>query len=62
MLLVAEETRVQIERLVKADPTLSAAQLARAVGVSRQRASKILEDLGYELQSRWVKKRREREE
>lgn len=46
---VPEDTRTQVERLVKADPTLSAVQIGRAAGVSRQRAHKILTDLGYAL-------------
>ncbi len=34
---IAEETRVRVVRLAKADPTLSTVEIARAVGVSRQR-------------------------
>jgi DNA-binding XRE family transcriptional regulator len=44
---MADDTRTRVERLVRADPRLSAADMARAVGVSRQRAHQILAELGY---------------
>lgn len=48
----AGETRVRVERLVRADPTRPAAEIARSVGVSRERVRQILEDLGYRLEWR----------
>ena len=47
-----------VERMVKADPTVSAAEIARKAGVSRERARQILEDMGYELRCTWRKRRR----
>jgi predicted ArsR family transcriptional regulator len=47
-------TRQTVERLVKANRSVSAAEIARQAGVSRERARQILDDLGYELQ--WRKK------
>jgi predicted ArsR family transcriptional regulator len=47
-------TRQTVERLVKANRSISAAEIARQAGVSRERARQILDDLGYELQ--WRKK------
>ena len=46
-----------VERMVKADPTVSAAEIAREAGVSRERVRQILEDMGYELRRVWRKKR-----
>ena len=51
--MTAEDTRVQVERLVRADPTLSAAQIARALKISRQRVHKILTDRGWRLNQTW---------
>ena len=39
-------TRQTVERLVKADRSISAAEIARQAGVSRERARQILDDLG----------------
>jgi predicted ArsR family transcriptional regulator len=47
-------TRQTVERMVKANRSISAAQIARQAGVSRERIRQILDDLGYELQ--WRKK------
>ena len=47
-------TRETVERLVKANRSISAAEIARQAGVSRERARQILDDLGFELQ--WRKK------
>ena len=50
-------TRELAERMVKADPTVSAAAIAEKAGVSRERVRQILEDMGYELRCVWRKKR-----
>jgi predicted ArsR family transcriptional regulator len=47
-------TRQTVGRLVKANRSISAAEIARQAGVSRERVRQILDDLGYELQ--WRKK------
>lgn len=52
--MTPEDTRTRVERLVKADPTLAAAEIARAVGVSRERVRQLLEEMGYRLE--WRKK------
>jgi DNA-binding Lrp family transcriptional regulator len=44
---VTDDTRTRALRLVEADPTLSAAQIAAALGVSRQWVHRILRDAGY---------------
>lgn len=51
-----EDKRAQILRLVQANPTMTAAQIGRAVKLSRQRAHLILtKDLGYRLDQRWTR-------
>lgn len=52
----ADDTRTRVKRLVRTDPALAAAEIARAVGVSRQRVHQILEELGYRLE--WVRTRK----
>jgi DNA-directed RNA polymerase sigma subunit (sigma70/sigma32) len=47
-----------VERLVKADPRITAAEIARQAGVSRERARQILESLGYELEQVWRKRKK----
>jgi predicted ArsR family transcriptional regulator len=49
---MAEDTRTRVVRLVKADPSLSAAEIARALEVSRQRVHQILTGLGYRAEWR----------
>jgi DNA-directed RNA polymerase sigma subunit (sigma70/sigma32) len=44
--------------MVKADPTVSAADIARKAGVSRERIRQILDEMGYELRCSWRKRRR----
>lgn len=53
-----KERAARVLAIVQADPTVSAAKVARDVGVSRQRALQILADLGYELA--WRKRRAKR--
>jgi DNA-directed RNA polymerase sigma subunit (sigma70/sigma32) len=55
---VTEDTRQRVERMVKADPTVSAAEIARKAGVSRERIRQILDEMGYELRCSWRKRRR----
>lgn len=43
----AEDNRARVLRLVEADPRLSAAQIARALGLTRQWVHRILRDAGY---------------
>lgn len=50
-------TRETVERLVKADPTIAAAEIARQAGVSRERVRFLLDELGYELRQEWRKKK-----
>lgn len=49
-------TRATVERLIKADKRITAAEIARQAGVSRERARQILDDLGYELDQVWRKR------
>lgn len=53
---MTEQTRQRVAALVKADPQLTAAEIGRQVGVSRERVRQILNDLGYELRQQWHKK------
>lgn len=48
-------TRATVERLIKADKRITAAEIARQAGVSRERVRQILDDLGYELDQVWRK-------
>lgn len=43
----AEDTRARVVRLVRADPSLSAAEVGRALGVTRQLVHRILKELGW---------------
>jgi len=52
-----ESTRELAERMVKADPTITAAAIAEQAGVSRERVRQLLEEMGYELQCVWRKRR-----
>lgn len=52
--MTAEDTRAQVLRLARANPTMSAAQIGRALEVSRQRVAKILSDAGFKLDCRWT--------
>lgn len=49
---LTEDTKARVERLIEADPTLSAADIGRAVQVSRERVRQILGELGYRLEWR----------
>jgi DNA-directed RNA polymerase sigma subunit (sigma70/sigma32) len=51
-------TRTMVERLIKADRRITAAEIARQAKVSRERVRQILDDLGYELDQVWRKRRR----
>ncbi len=53
-----EDTRTQIQRMVRADPSIAAAEIARQAGVSRERVSQLLDAMGYELVKVWRKKKR----
>jgi DNA-directed RNA polymerase sigma subunit (sigma70/sigma32) len=53
---VTETTREMVERMVRADPRVSAAAIAEKADVSRERVRQILEDMGYELDCVWRKK------
>lgn len=52
--MTERDARAEILRLVRANTRMTAAQLGRAAGVSRQRASLILGEAGWRLESRWV--------
>lgn len=52
------DTRQTVLRMVQHDPAISAAEIARQAGVTRQRAAQILESLGYILDQKWRKRRR----
>lgn len=51
------DTRALIARLVKANPRLTAVELAAKAGVTRQRAYQILESLGYYSLTIWRKRK-----
>lgn len=51
------DTRATVLRMVKADPRVSAASIARAAGVSRARVHELLTIMGYELRQEWKKTR-----
>ncbi len=51
-------TRALVKRLIKADTRISAAEIARQAGVSRERVRQILDELGYELDQVWRKRRK----
>ena len=53
-----ESTREIAERMVQADPSVSAAEIARQTGVSRQRIQTLLSEMGYELVQVWRKRKR----
>lgn len=51
-----QSTRELVERMIKADNRVTAAEIARKAGVSRERVRQILEELGYELDQVWRKR------
>jgi DNA-directed RNA polymerase sigma subunit (sigma70/sigma32) len=51
--MTPEDTKAQVLRLVRANPRMTAAQVARAIKVSRQRVHKILSDAGFKLECEW---------
>jgi DNA-directed RNA polymerase sigma subunit (sigma70/sigma32) len=51
--MTPEDTKAQVLRLVRANPWMTAAQVARAIKVSRQRVHKILSDAGFKLECEW---------
>lgn len=50
----AEDTKTAVLRLARANPAMTAAQIGRALEVSRQRVSKILRDAGFRLDCKWT--------
>lgn len=53
-----ETTRQAVERMIKADRRISAAEVARQLGVSRARVALLLNQMGYELRTEWTKVRK----
>jgi DNA-directed RNA polymerase sigma subunit (sigma70/sigma32) len=51
-------TRATVERLIKMDKRITAAEIARQARVSRERVRQILDELGYELDQVWRKRRK----
>jgi hypothetical protein len=53
-----KNARSSVARIVKKNPRQSASAIAKAAGISRQRAYQLLDALGYELVVYWRKKHR----
>ena len=52
MVAMPDDTRARVFALLRADPKLSAAAVAKALGVSRQRVHRILRDAGWKQEWR----------